>query len=132
MRPPMATRRTLSVATLSDMIGTLSERSQDVFEGWTVTFPEGSYNFDAFVEAGAVDNEVSSIRVTGGVDCIATVYEDSFAGEQEMCIWGAHMCGESEQRRGGLVHGMGGWGLGRRAACRPRAKPLAAPPQAPV
>merc|ERR1712146_479717 len=43
------------------------------YEGWVAAFTSGDYNKDAFVKAGAKDNDASSIQVHG--DCVAQVFE---------------------------------------------------------
>ena len=44
------------------------------FQGWQAQFSDGDYPLAQFLARGAIDNDGSSIVVTGGSDCVATVY----------------------------------------------------------
>lgn len=46
------------------------------YQGWAADFTDGDYPLAAFLAHGASDNDGSSIVVTGGDNCIATVYEN--------------------------------------------------------
>eukprot|EP00448_Togula_jolla_P013172 CAMPEP_0170602628 /NCGR_PEP_ID=MMETSP0224-20130122/18489_1 /TAXON_ID=285029 /ORGANISM="Togula jolla, Strain CCCM 725" /LENGTH=438 /DNA_ID=CAMNT_0010927473 /DNA_START=44 /DNA_END=1360 /DNA_ORIENTATION=- len=47
--------------------------------GWQAALPEGSWPQHALLHCGAMMQEITEVRV-GGAGCVATMYEDHFAG----------------------------------------------------